>query len=97
MKTPEGYIKDEVCKFLTSIGAWYFRPFMAGYGQSGIPDIICCIGGRFVGIEVKREGKAPTPRQEFRMKKIRNAKGIAIWGDSFEMIKEQLYTALGHE
>ena len=75
MKTPEGYEKDDICKYLDSIGAWYFKPYMAGYGKRGVPDIVACIRGVFWGIEVKRKGKKPTPLQEKRGLEIQNASG----------------------
>jgi hypothetical protein len=90
MKTPEAKVKDKVCDYLKSRDIWYFRPYMAGYGKSGIPDLICCISGRFVGVEVKREGKVPTPRQDLRMQEIHRAGGRSIWGDSAERIIAQL-------
>jgi hypothetical protein len=90
MRTPEAKVKDKVCKYLDSRGVWYFRPYMAGYGKSGVPDLVCCFRGRFVSIEVKREGKEPTPRQDLRMKEIRASGGIAIWGDSTDCIISQL-------
>ena len=80
MRTPEGYEKDAIKKYLDSIGAWYFCPYMAGFGKAGVADIIACIKGRFVSIEVKREGKEPTPIQERRMNEIRQAGGIAFAG-----------------
>lgn len=96
MQTPEARVKSQVRKYLASIGAYFFFPVQMGIGSPTL-DILCCIGGRFVGIEVKAAGKKPTPRQLMTINHIRLAHGIAIWGDSFEMIKEQLYTALGHE
>lgn len=80
MRTPESYEKAEIKKYLDSIGAWHFSPFMAGFGKAGIPDIACCILGAFWGIEVKREGKGPTKLQELRIKEIRKAGGHATWG-----------------
>jgi len=80
MKTPEGYEKDEICKYLDSIGAWYYRPYMAGYGKSGMSDIVACIDGLFWAIEVKREGKAPTKIQRQRMDEIEKAGGYAVAG-----------------
>jgi hypothetical protein len=50
MKTPEGYEKDEICKYLDSLGAWYFKPMMTGFGKAGVPDIVACIDGEFIGI-----------------------------------------------
>jgi hypothetical protein len=92
MKTPESYEKDDICKCLDSIKAWSFRPFMAGYGKSGVPDIIACIPlvitqemvgmriGAFCGVEVKREGKQATSLQTARMKEIGAAGGLAFCG-----------------
>lgn len=48
------------------------------YGTAGIPDIICCIGGKFYGFEVKTERGKPTALQEATMRKIRAAGGIAV-------------------
>lgn len=95
MKTPEGYVKSDVDKYLKAIGAYVIKPGTFGFGASGAPDRCCCIGGKFVGIEIKREGAVPTPVQNLRMKTIRRAGGIALWGDSAEMIKEKLREALG--
>ena len=80
MKPPESYEKDEIKKYLVSIGAWYFCPFMAGFGKSGVPDIIACIRGEFWGIEVKREGKLPTKIQRHRMLEIEQANGQSVAG-----------------
>lgn len=95
MRTPEAYEKDDVRKYLKAIKAFFFSATTFGFGGSGIPDICCCIGGRFVSIEVKREGKIPTPIQNLRMDKIRRAGGVAIWGDSAEQIIEKLKESLG--
>ena len=53
------------------------------------------LGGKFVAVEYKAEGKIPTPRQLLTMKEIRKAGGIAIWGDSVERVMEELAKALG--
>ncbi len=47
------------------------------YGTAGLPDIICCIAGRFVAFEVKTPGSKPTKLQEAMIKKIRAAGGVA--------------------
>lgn len=88
MKTPEGYEKDDICKYLDSIGAWYFKPYMAGFGKRGVPDIVACINGRFVGIEVKREGGILTMPQLRRLEAIGAAGGGATWGTAEKVIKE---------
>jgi len=88
MKTPESYEKDEIIKYLTSIGAWWFKPSMGFYGKVGVPDIVACLAGRFVGIEAKRRGKLPTPIQAQRLREINAAGGIALWGTAEKVIKE---------
>jgi hypothetical protein len=86
MKTPESYEKAEICKYLDSIGAWYFKPMMMGFGKSGVPDIIVCLNGKFISIEVKREGKEPTPLQNKRMEEIKRAGGGALWGTAERVV-----------
>jgi len=88
MRTPEGFEKDDIKKYLKSINAWYFCPYMAGFGKSGVPDIIACIDGMFVGIEVKREGKEPTPLQRQRMSEIEASGGFAFSGTAEQVINQ---------
>ena len=95
MMTPEGFVKKDVRKYLKGMGVYFFSNSTFGYGGSGQPDITCCMGGRFVGIEVKAEGKVPTTKQQQRLAAIRRAGGIGIWGDSLERVIEELKTALG--
>ena len=47
----------------------------------GIPDLIICVKGRFVSIELKRSGEKPEPIQIARINEIRRAGGLAIWSD----------------
>lgn len=88
MRTPEGAEKDAIKKYLVGIGAWFFCPYMAGFGKSGVPDIVGCYRGRWFSIEVKREGKEPTKLQEKRMGEIRAAGGIALQGWATKVINE---------
>ena len=63
-QTPQGKVTAQVVKLLKEYGIWYFFPGNNGFGKSGIPDIVCCVHGCFVGIEVKSGPKRqPTPLQ----------------------------------
>ena len=76
--TPEGKVKKKVKKILDDIGAYHFSPMTAGYGRSGVPDIIACYKGKFIGIECKAgEGKL-TLLQISNMKQINACGGLAI-------------------
>ena len=87
--TPEGAVKRDVKKYLTSIGAYFFMPVQMGYGKRTI-DILCCIKGRFVGIELKRPGGLPTKKQSDVIDEIYLAGGIAFYADSVERVKKYI-------
>ena len=80
MKTPEGWEKSEVDKYLKSIGAYNAKPATFGYGGSGTADRLVCICGFFWSLEVKREGKGPTALQLKRMAEVQKAGGHIAWG-----------------
>lgn len=62
------------------------------YGTSGIPDIIACIGGRFVAFEVKVPGGKLTKLQEITLQRINDAKGEAFKVTSVQEVKAILAT-----
>ena len=88
MRTPESWEKNDICKYLDMLGCWYTKPTTRGFGKSGVPDIIACVNGKFVGIEVKREGKQPTRIQELRMHGIESTGGKTFWGTAQKVIAE---------
>ncbi len=49
--------------------------------RRGVPDLIICLKGRFLAIELKVNGEKPTPLQDFALKKVHAACGIAFWSD----------------
>ena len=62
-------------KWLDHFGHFHFSPVM-GTGKAGIPDIVVCLLGQFVGIEVKATSKdKPTALQKRRAQEIRTAGG----------------------
>jgi hypothetical protein len=76
--TPEGKVKVKVKKVLDSLGCYHFSPQTGGYGRSGVPDIIACINGRFVGIECKSGTNQPTALQKNNIDRINACKGLGI-------------------
>jgi hypothetical protein len=71
-------VKKAVRQVLDSLGAYYVMPVTSGYGNSGAPDFLICLQGRFVGIECKAGKNKPTALQELNLKKIRDAGGVAL-------------------
>ncbi len=76
--TPEAKVKKKVTTVLKEHGAFYFTPVTGGFGHSGIPDIVACFNGKFVGIECKAGDKKPTALQNKVLEDIRNARGFAL-------------------
>lgn len=77
-QTPEGKVKAAVRKLLVEFGIYYFSPAANGFGRAGIPDIICCFGGRFIAIECKAGKGVTTALQDREIAAIRTAGGMAV-------------------
>ena len=90
MATPEKKVKQNVVSVLTELDAYYFYPATGGYGRSGIPDIVACLGGRFIGIECKAGNKNPTPLQARELQAVKDSGGIAILYSEPAMNKQDL-------
>jgi hypothetical protein len=91
MRTPEFYEKRDICEFLDRLGpdrCWYFKPYTAGFGKSGVPDITGSLFGSFFSIEVKRPGKEPTAIQSRRMSEIAQANGVPFAGTAEVVIQQ---------
>lgn len=87
-RTPEGVIKEQIKKTLDKYGdsVYKFMPVQYGYGAATI-DYLVCADGLFVGIEAKRPGAKPTPRQENVLSDIRRAGGTTFVIDDEEDVK----------
>lgn len=95
-ETPEGKVKRKIKELLKSYGSdvYYFMPAMGSFGKSGVPDIVACVRGAFVGIEVKADKKKnpPTELQNKNLEEIRTATGhaLVIDGGDLEFLKGYL-------
>ena len=78
LMTPEAKVKKQVKKILDDLGAYHFSPLTSGYGRSGVPDIIVCYKGKFIGIECKAGKGKLTALQERNIKQIKHNQGLAI-------------------
>jgi len=88
--TPEGVVKKQIRDWLKSVGAYVFSPVQMGIGSRTL-DLLCCIKGRFVAIEVKRPGvNEPTKIQALCIREIAQAGGIAFTTNSLERTKDYI-------
>jgi Holliday junction resolvase len=76
--TPEKKVKDKVVGILKDEEVYYFFPATHGFGRSGVPDIVCCVNGNFLAIEVKAGTNKPTALQVREIEAIRRCNGVAV-------------------
>jgi len=77
-QTPEAKVKAKIKTILKAHGVYYAMPIGTGLGSSGVPDFLCCIGGKFVGIEAKAGKGKTTALQEKNLRQINEGGGIGI-------------------
>jgi len=78
-RQPEGRLVKNILDFLNANYPGYWRKIHGGpFQRRGIPDILGCYRGRFVGIEVKEKGNKPTMLQIDNGKEI-IGRGKGIW------------------
>ena len=81
-------ITNAIMRYLKTVhGCFAWKEHGGMYGTSGLPDIICCYHGRFVGLEVKVPGNKLTTLQERTITKINNAGGIAAMVTGVDEVK----------
>lgn len=76
--TPEGKVKAAVKKLLETSHTYFFMPVSNGMGRHGIPDVIACANGHFIGIECKAGKGKTTALQDRELEQIRAAGGSAL-------------------
>jgi Holliday junction resolvase len=93
MKPPalkEKEITYAIKSLLNQFGIWHFKHFGGLYAPKGIPDIIGCYKGRFIGIEVKVASGRVSPDQERVIQNINDAGGLAFIARNLEDVIEKL-------
>ena len=82
-------IVTAIRKYLASLGSdvFFWKEHGSVYGTNGVPDIICCYKGRFLGLECKLPGGRLTKIQKRTIEKINRAGGFACRVESVEDVK----------
>jgi len=86
----EKIIENKIKDYLKSIGAYYFKHHGNQFSQVGVPDIIACYKGRFIGIEVKNETGKTSPLQDINLESIKKAGGISLVARSVDEVKKAI-------
>lgn len=84
----EAKIQKQIIDYLTSKGAYVVKTIQTN--RSGTPDLICCLNGLFLAVEVKTSKGVTSALQEYHLKLIGDCGGIGIVACSVEDVKIQL-------
>ncbi len=86
----EKQIENQIKQYLDSIGAWHIKTHGNMFSKAGTPDVVACLKGKFVAIEVKQPGGVVSALQAAHIELIKKAGGIAFVSYSLEETKKYL-------
>ena len=92
----EKAFENKVKDYLKSIGAYFIKTHGDRFSRVGTPDILACVNGHFVAIEVKAENGKPSELQLYHLEQIQKAGGLAflLYPKDFEQFKQKIQNLL---
>lgn len=86
----EKQFENKIKDYLKSKGCYCVKFFANAYTKKGIPDLICCVNGYSLWIEVKAQSGTPSDLQLYHIDKIRKAGGFAyvVYPSGWDKLKE---------
>ena len=86
----EKCFENKIKKYLTYKGAYFVKFFANRMTKTGVPDILACVNGYFVGIEVKAQTGKPSPLQIHNVEEIKKAGGFAfiVYPSGWDQLKK---------
>ena len=85
----EKSFENKIKRYLKDKGAYRVKYFGCNYSESGTPDILACVNGYFLAIEVKAQTGKPSELQLVKIAEIRKAGGFAyvVYPSGWERLK----------
>lgn len=74
----EKNFENKVKNYLTSKGCWCVKYFANKFTPVGIPDLLICCNGHFIGAEIKSKTGTPSELQKYHIEKIKQSNGHAL-------------------
>lgn len=89
----EKNFENRVKKFLESQGCWFVKFFANAYTKSGVPDLLVCCNGYFIGVEIKAPNGKPSELQKRNIRKINESggTGVILYPDQFDNFKDLIW------
>lgn len=84
--------EKKVKAFLHEQGCWVLKTWSNGVQRKGVPDLLVCCNGYFLGVELKAANGHPSELQLWNIHEIRASGGIAIvlYPNQFDQFKEMI-------
>lgn len=96
----EKQFENKVKKFLKDEGCWFLKYWAgAAYTKSGVPDLLICCNGHFLGVELKAANGKPSELQLWNIEQIKKAggTGLVLYPKDFEEFKKLISKLKGGE
>lgn len=96
MAGSEKQFENKIKKYLKDCGAYRVKYFGCNYSEAGTPDILACVNGYFLAIEVKAQNGVPSELQLAKIAEIRKAGGFAyvVYPSGWEQLKDIIHGLL---
>ena len=109
----EKLFENRIKKYLHSVGVypagwpsekmkvplvgWYTKIWGGGFQKSGIPDLLACINGVMVAVEIKASKGRPSELQKLNVSRINQAGGVAVflYPEGFEDFQKLIGEVIG--
>jgi len=91
-KQSEKNFRKQVCADLATLPDCWVESIQQ-VAIRGTPDLIVCLKGHFIALEIKKEDGVIAPLQQYKLDKIRSAKGYgnavrpSNWAEIFSILK----------
>lgn len=97
--TQEKQFEQKIKNFLKSQNCYRVKYFGCGFSQAGVPDILACVNGHFLAIEVKAERGRVSELQRVNIERINKCGGVAlvVKPSNFEELKQIIFKLKKHE
>ena len=95
----EKIFENKIKSYLKSIGAYFIKTHGDRFSRVGTPDILACVNGHSVAVEVKAENGKPSELQLYHIAQIKKAGGYAcvLYPKDFEKFTLDMHKLKGGE
>ncbi len=83
----EGKIQTDIHDYIIGKGGWVINESGSMTKRPGIPDLLACYKGRFLGIEVKTPSGVVSKAQGINCRAIQRAGGLTLAPRSLDDVK----------